>query len=410
MQIEFFNFFNISVILICVCSTGYLVFALFAVELFNHKRKKSIPSNDFQPPVTILKPIYGLDPELIKNLRSFCQQDYPNYQIIFGLHSSNDLALPIVKKMIKEFKHIDVSYVVDSRLYGANHKVSNLMNMYPTAKHDYLLIADSDMRVPNNYLSNAMSPFADSTVGAVTCLYSGSARGKLASSLNAMFINEWFLPSVLISRILQPIKYCLGATMVVRRDLLDKIGGFRTLSNYLADDYMLGKLISDLGYKIHLSDFVVENIVEEASMKDLLTHELRWARTLRRVEPLGYALTFLTDTLIISSLTALVVYIASHNFMLSSLPVLLVLMARCLLHLRTKQITGSKSAGSIWLIPLRDLLSFSIRVISFTGTSIQWRNNSFNVDQAGLIHAEEELLLELDTSDEIPDLATSQDY
>ncbi len=406
MQIELFNIFNITVALIFLCSAGYLVFALFALERFNHKRKKSNPVNDFQPPVTLLKPIYGLDAELIKNLRSFCQQDYPNFQIIFGLHNNNDLALPIVKKIIKEFKHIDVSYVVDSRLYGCNHKVSNLINMYPTAKHDYLLVADSDMRVPSNYLSELMSPFADSTVGAVTSLYSGSARGKIASSLNAMFINEWFLPSVLISRILQPIKFCLGATMIVRRDLLKKIGGFNSLSDYLADDYMLGKLISDLGYKIHLSDFIVENIVEEPSFKDLMLHELRWARTLRRVEPLGYFFTFLTDTLVISSFTAAIFYITTQNAGLSLLPILLVLLARIVLHSRTKQITGSSSAGSIWLIPLRDVLSFSIRVISFTGTSIQWRNNAFNVDQSGLIHNEEELLNELDSVEKTPDLAT----
>ena len=251
-----------------------------------------------------------------------------------------------------------------------------------------------------------MSPFADSTVGAVTSLYSGSARGKIASSLNAMFINEWFLPSVLISRILQPIKFCLGATMIVRRDLLKKIGGFNSLSDYLADDYMLGKLISDLGYKIHLSDFIVENIVEEPSFKDLMLHELRWARTLRRVEPLGYFFTFLTDTLVISSFTAAIFYITTQNAGLSLLPILLVLLARIVLHSRTKQITGSSSAGSIWLIPLRDVLSFSIRVISFTGTSIQWRNNAFNVDQSGLIHNEEELLNELDSVEKTPDLAT----
>jgi len=410
MQIEFFNFFTLSVTLISLCSVGYLAFALFAVERFNYKRNKSNPVNDFQPPVTILKPIYGLDAELLKNLRSFCQQDYPEYQIIFGIHNDKDLALPIVKKILKEFKNIDVSYVVDSRIYGCNHKVSNLINMFPTAKHDYLLVADSDMRVPPNYLSELMSPFADSSVGAVTSLYSGSARGKLASSLNAMFINEWFLPSVLISRILQPIKFCLGATMIVRRDLLKKIGGFKTLSNYLADDYMLGKLISELGYNIHLSDFIVENIVEEASFKDLMLHELRWARTLRRVEPLGYLCTFLTDTLVISSIAAVTLFMTTQNAGLSLLPILLVFLGRIVLHSRTKQITGSSSAGSIWLIPLRDILSFSIRVISFTGTSIQWRNNAFNVDQSGLIHTEEELLIELDSVEKIPDLATSQDY
>lgn len=408
MQTEFFNIFNISVIFICLCSAGYLVFALFSLELFNLKRKKAIALNNFQPAVTILKPIYGLDPELTENLRSFCQQNYPEYQIIFGLHDKDDLAIPVIEKVINEFKDIDISFIVDSQLHGANRKVSNLINMTATAKHDYLLIADSDMRVPDNYLASVMSPFFDENVGAVTCLYSGSARGKIASSLNAMFINEWFFPSVLISKILQPIKYCLGATMIVRRKLLNEIGGFDALSNYLADDYMLGKLISDLGYKIHLSDFIVENIVEETSIKDLISHELRWARTLRRVEPLGYAFTFLTDTLIISSITAVSIYLSTSNLLWALSPVLLVLIARIILHYRTKKITGSNSAGSIWLIPLRDVLSFCIRVASFTGNSIQWRNNSFNVDSTGLMHSDS--YTPLTQEENIPELATTQDY
>lgn len=407
MQTEFFNIFNISVIFICLCSVGYLVFALFAVELFNHKRKKATTSTDALPPVTILKPVYGLDPEMLNNLRSFCQQDYPEYQIIFGLHDKNDRAIPLIEKVKKEFKNVDISYIVNSKIHGANHKVSNLINIYPSAKYDYLLIADSDMRVPSNYLSNVMSAFSDPDVGAVTCLYSGSARGKIASSLNAMFINEWFLPSVLISKILQPIKYCLGATMIVRRNLLDEIGGFKALSDYLADDYMLGKLVSDLGYKIHLSNFVVENIVEESSIKDLVTHELRWARTLRRVEPLGYAFTFLTDTLVVSSITAFTIYLGTSHLLWSLSPIVLVLMARIILHLRINKITDSKSAGSIWLIPLRDILSFCIRVISFTGNSIQWRNNSFNVDPKGLIHSDQYCLIE---GKDIPNLATTQDF
>ncbi len=407
MQIEFFNIFNISVIFICLCSAGYLVFALFAVELFNLKRKKITTSSDVKFPVTVLKPVYGLDPEMLDNLRSFCRQDYPEYQIIFGVQDKKDLAIPLIEKVIKEFKNVDVSYIVNAKIHGANRKVSNLINMYQTVKHDYVLIADSDMRVPSNYLSNIMPAFSDSEVGAVTCLYSGSARGKIASSLNAMFINEWFLPSVLISKILQPIKYCLGATMVVRKNLLDEIGGFKALSDYLADDYMLGKFISDLGYKIHLSNFVVENIVEESSIKDLVTHELRWARTLRRVEPLGYAFTFLTDTLIVSFITAITLYQATSNLLWSVSPMIIVLLVRIILQRRIMKVTGSNNAGSIWLIPVRDALSFYIRVLSFTGNSIKWRNNSFNVDHDGLIHKEQGNLIK---EEDIPALAPTQDY
>lgn len=401
-----FEFFNIFVIFLSLCSLGYLSFALIALELFNLKRKK-ISASNFQPAVTVLKPVYGLDPEMLDNLRSFCRQDYPEYQIIFGVHDEKDPAIPLIKKVIKEFKKIDISYIVNSKIHGANRKVSNLINIYPAAKHDYLLVADSDMRVPSNYLSNVMPAFSNSEVGAVTCLYAGTAVGKMASSLNAMFINSWFLPSVLISKLIEPIKYCLGATMIVRRDLLEKIGGFKTLSNYLADDYMLGKLVSDLGYKVHLSHFIVENIVEEASLKDLVSHELRWARTLRRVEPIGYAFTFLTDTMVISLIAALTIYLNTGLIEWALLPILIVMVARIFLHYRTAKISGSNNAGSILLIPLRDILSFCIRVLSFTGNSIQWRNNSFNVDQAGLIHTEQSTI---DEEDIIPDLATTQDY
>ena len=407
MQFEFFNIFNIFVIFLCLCSLGYLGFALIALELFNFKRKKISASSGFQPAVTVLKPVYGLDPEMLDNLRSFCRQDYPEYQIIFGVHDKKDPAIPLIEKVIKEFKKVDISYVVNSKIYGANHKVSNLINIYPTAKYDYLLVADSDMRVPSDYLANVMPAFSDSEVGAVTCLYSGTAVGKIASSLNAMFINSWFLPSVLISKLIEPIKYCLGATMVVRRDLLEKIGGFNALSNYLADDYMLGKLVSDLGYKIHLSHFIVENIVEEASFKDLIKHELRWARTLRRVEPVGYAFSFLTDTMVVSLIAALTIYLNTSHIDWALIPILVVTIARTILHYRTASISGSDSASSILLIPLRDCLTFCIRVLSFTGNSIQWRNNSFNVDQAGLIHTEQSTV---DGEEIIPELAPTQDY
>lgn len=410
MQIDFFNIFYIFISLICLCSVGYLIFAIIAVELFNRKRQVLDKPNEFHPAVTIFKPIYGLDPEMEKNLRSFCQQDYPEYQVIFGLHSKNDPAIPIVKKLIREFNHVDISYIVDPRIYGSNQKVSNLINMHPSAKHDYLLIADSDMRVPANYLANVMSPFADEQVGAVTCLYSGSARGKLSSTLNAMFINEWFLPSVLISRILQPLKYCLGATMVVRRELLDNMGGFHALTNYLADDYMLGKYVSEQGYKIHLSDFVVENIIEEPSYKDLFLHELRWARTLKTVEPWGFFFTFLTDTFVLSLVFAITSYQFGEHWFLSSLPVLFVLIARFILHRRIKPVVNTSHTGSFWLIPLRDTLSFFIRLISFTGSSIQWRNNSFSVDTTGLISYQGQLQPDLEAAEELPGLVTNQEY
>ncbi len=377
-------------VLISLCAIGYLLFANFCIiELQKSRKRPHIPSG-FTPLVTVFKPICGLEHGMDENLRSFCEQDYPEYQIIFGLHGEDDTAIPVIEKIIQDYPQLDLEMVIDTRLHGTNHKVSNLINMFPTAKHDILLVADSDMRVGKNYLHDIVAPFANAANGAVTCLYSGRSEGGLASRLNAMFINEWFLPSVLISNALKDINYCMGATMAVRREILTDFGGFEALSNYLADDYMLGQMVSERGYKIHLSHTIVENLSYESSYKSLFLHELRWARTLRAVEPLGYLGTFLTDTLMIGSLTALFALIFTHHIFLPASILSITITARILLHLQVKSALGLNGRGSLLLIPVRDLLSFIIRIVSFTGHSVEWRNHIFSVDDEGFIHEEVE--------------------
>ncbi len=391
MQIDFINLTLIITTFLWLTSLGYLFFSFIALELFKYKKNKRVISSNFSPPVTILKPIYGLDPDMLNCLRSFCQQDYPKFQVIFGLQNEKDPAIPFVKKVVEEFSNCDISFIINTELHGTNHKVSNLINMNPYIKYEYLLIADSDMRVSQNYLSQVMEPFSDEKVGVITCLYSGRSTGRITSKLNAMFINTWFLPSVLISRILQPMKYCLGATMIVKRGVLSKIGGFESLSNHLADDYILGKLISSLGYKIYLSDYIVENMVEETSLKNLIKHELRWARTLRRVEPIGYALTFLTDSLVLGISLGIILYVIKGSLLLLLIPAFLTLVLRIILHNSSNEITKSENLSEILLIPLRDILSFFIRFISYTGNSVEWRNNTFSVDHLGLMHEKQVL-------------------
>ena len=411
MQIDFLNITLIVTVSLWIFSIVYLFFSLITIEIFKYKQTKKVNPENFFPPVTILKPIYGLDPDMSNCLRSFCQQDYPKYQVIFGLQDKNDPALPVVEKITKEFSNNDVSFIVNTELHGTNHKVSNLINMNSNIKYEYILIADSDMRVSKNYLAEVMHPFSDTKIGAVTCLYSGVSKNKVTSKLNAMFINNWFFPSVLISRLLQPIQFCFGATMIVKRNILNKIGGFESLSNHLADDYILGKLISNLGYEICLSDYVVENIVEEDSFKNLILHELRWARTLRRVEPLGYALTFLTDSLILSFILSFILYLETKIIILCFLPILLTFILQVILNNSSNEINNSKNAPEIWLIPLRNVLSFCIRVISYTGNLVKWRNNTFSVDHLGLIHEKQIVALRnRDNSGKITESVTSEDY
>ncbi len=373
-------------VLLSFCAIGYLLFANFCIAELRKNLKRPHIQSGFSPPVTVLKPICGLEQGMDENLRSFCQQDYPEYQILFGFHGPDDTAIPLIQNIIKDYPELDIEMVIDSELHGSNHKVSNLINMYPKAKHDVLLVADSDMRVYENYLHELVGPLANHANGAVTCLYSGRLEGGIATKLNAMFINEWFLPSVLISNALKDINYCLGATMVVRREILTDFGGFEALGDYLADDYMLGQMVSERGYKVHLSHTIVENISYEKSYKSMFLHELRWARTLRSVEPLGYLGTFLTDTLMIGALTALFAIFFTQHSGLATLILVIIITARILLHLQVKSALGQKGGGTLLLIPVRDLLTFLIRTISFAGNSIEWRNYTFSVDDDGLIH------------------------
>lgn len=375
---------------ISACAITYLLFANFCiVELHKNLKRPHIPSG-FTPAVTVFKPICGLEQGMDENLRSFCLQDYPKYQIIFGLHGKDDAAIPVIQKIIDDYPQLDLEMVINTGLHGSNHKVSNLINMLPSAKHEIFIVADSDMRVNKNYLHDIAAPFANSANGAVTCLYSGRTNGGVASKLNAMFINEWFLPSVLISNALKDISYCLGATMAVRREILLDIGGFEALADYLADDYMLGQLVTERGYKVHLSHIVVENDSNEDSYKSLFLHELRWARTLKAVEPLGYLGTFLTDTLIISSITALFALLFTQHTLLPASILGITITARILLHLQVKSALGLNGRGSLFLIPVRDTISFIIRIVSFTGNSVEWRNHTFSVDDDGLIHEDAE--------------------
>lgn len=408
MQIDFLNILLMASISLWIFSLGYLFAGLVAISIFKNKNTFS-DDKKFQPPISILKPIYGLDPEMYINLKSFCLQNYPKYQIIFGLQDVNDEALPIVKKIIKELNDVDISFIINTERHGTNHKVSNLINMCPSIKYEFMLIADSDMHVNENYLSQVIKPFNDPNTGAITCLYFGSATKKITSMLNTMFINNWFLPSVLISKMIKPIEYCLGATMIVRRSILHKIGGFEALSNHLADDYMLGKLISNIGYKIHLSNCIVKNVVEESSFKNLILHELRWARTLRRVEPYGYALTFLTDSLILSIFAGTSLYVIGNSFVLFLFPIFITLIIRVYMYSKTNEVTDSGRVGKIWLIPLRDTLTFFIRILSYAGNSVEWRKNKFAVDHLGLMHDEKIISSEKNRENKTTDTISPQD-
>ncbi len=364
-------------VLITSASVIYLLIALYAIVRsdFNHR-----PSTGFTPPITILKPLCGLDFQLYENLRSFCQQDYPTFQVIFGVANASDPAIPVVRRLQEDFPDTDITLVIDDRVIGTNLKISNLANMYPQAKYDILVIADSDMSVGTDYLTAIAQSFEKEKVGAATCLYTAKSAENMASKLGALYINEWFLPSVLVALTFQKLDFCFGATMCIRRNVLEEIGGFEKLSSLLADDHILGKEVSRIGHDVVLIPYLVENVVHERDFRALFLHELRWARTIRLVQASGYAFSFITYGIPLT-LILLAVWPTST---VSIVIVTLMIALRLLIHSVIKYKIELKSESvQPWLIPVRDCLNFIIWVVSFLGDRVSWRNNEYAVQTNG---------------------------
>ncbi len=356
---------------------AYLVAAIASVAAF---RRRRYPAAGLCPPVTVLKPVCGLEHGLYENLRSFCDQDYPEFQVIFGVRDPEDPALPVVRRVIRDFPAAEPVLLVGGAADAANLKVSSLVNMFPAARHDLIVVADSDMRVDRNYLRGVASAFGDPRVGAATCLYSGTPVGGIASRLGAMFINDWFLPSVLVALAFQELRFCFGATMAVRREALGAIGGFGALAPYLADDYMLGDLVARHGYRVALSPYVVECVVAEAGPRSLVAHELRWARTVRACRPAGYAFSIIGNGAV--SL-ALLHFLASGFGVAGGALLLLAVALRVVLHAGARSVARVPGPAEPWLVPLRDLLCLAIWAASFWGRGVRWRGRRFSVRPDG---------------------------
>lgn len=372
-----------TVLLVLVLiSLAYSCVALLRVALFRLPEKTD---GTFTPPVTLLKPVCGLEPEpaLFDCLRSFCEQDYPTYQVVFGVRDAADPAIPVIERLLRELPHLDATLVIDARVYGANRKLSNLTNMFGAARHDILISADADGQVEPGYLRAVVAPFANPSVGAVTCLYKGRPREGVWSFLGASFMNDWFLPSVLIALSMDKLRFLFGNTMAIRRDLLEKIGGFRGLTTYLADDYLIGRRVSALGFEVRLASCVVETVVSEPRLGKLFRHELRWGRTFRTVQPVGWYLSIVTDTTVLAMLFLLAS--GASALALGLLGAAIVL--RLGLHAVVRRRFGITGPDRLWLVPARDLLSFAVRIVSFFGRGLEWKNERFVVVSAGRIEA-----------------------
>jgi ceramide glucosyltransferase len=354
----------------------YGVLAYVAVSMGMRVRSSRCSPRDL-PPVTMLKPLCGAEPETYECLRSFCDQVYPEFQVVFGISDSNDPALAVVERLQREFPQRDLGIAIDRRQHGSSRKVSNLVNMMPLARHDFLVLSDSDVRVKRDYLRKVVAPLLDGGVGIVTCAYRGCPRPDFWSLLGSLFINEWFMPSVRVAAMIGSRSFAFGATIGIRRQVLASIGGFLSIADQLADDYRLGELTRRLGLRTVLSEVVVETCVTERSFGELVRHELRWLRTIRALQPLGYGLSFITFGMPVAVLGALLTGGAAPAVGLLAMTAL----ARIMLHLSVRQ-RGS-SPLQFLVLPLSDVLNLGLWAWSFVTRRVHWRDDSYRVTRDG---------------------------
>lgn len=332
---------------------------------------------DAHPPISVLKPLCGMEPRLEANLATLFEQTCPAYQLVFGVRDRHDPAIAVVRRLARLHPAHDVTLVVDMRLHGTNNKVSNLINMVHAARHPWLVIADSDIAVQPDYLEQVAAPLANPRVGIVTCLYTGRGQDTFWTRLGALFIDTWFAPSVRVASALGSRSFGFGATIALRADTLRLIGGFEALRDRLADDFWLGQLTREHGLATVLSQVCVTTDVAEDDFASLWSRERRWMQTIRALNRPGYTFTFITFTF----------PVVAAGLWLAPLAITwavaaIGMAARCALHLRAPA-PSLPAPGHVAYAPLRDCLLLLTWLTAFAGSTARWRHQAVPIDRRG---------------------------
>ncbi len=365
----------VPIIAFAIC---YYLVGLYSVHMF--ARRKPTPGV-WTPPVSILKPVKGLDFAAFENFSSFLQQDYPSYQVLFGVESEDDPVIPVIERLIHAFPGGDIQLVITGPVNAMNRKVGLLDALAAEARHELLVITDSDVRVSPGYLKDIAAPFGDEKTGMVTCLYRAMGKQNTAACLEGLMIHVDFFPAVLVAERLEGVSFGLGATMAVRQSTLTHIGGFKSLRDYLADDYLLGHRIHAAGLRIVLSAHVVTLMLGAPRLKDFLMHQLRWARTYKACRPAGYFATILTQGVFFSLLYLIISGFSPLAWMMFFLTgSIRLLVVSLILGLYVKDPSWLKG---LFLLPVKEILSLAIWALAFIGNRVSWKDKSFALDKDG---------------------------
>ena len=334
-----------------------------------------------RPPITVLKPLHGDEPRLEDALASTWRQDYPVFQIVLGVQDPDDPALAVVERLRRRFPERDIAVVVDPRRHGSNPKIGNLINMLPAAKHDLLVIADSDLHVAPDWLERIAAALAEPGTGLACTLYAGlPATGALTERLGALQITHTFLPGAVLSRALGR-QDCLGATMALRRETLARIGGLPALADHLADDNVLGRLVQAQGLAVRLADTVPATTVPETTFAALFRHELRWARTIRALVPAQFAASVLQYPIVWALLALALSGGSAWGWgAVAAAWVTRAMAARAIDRALAPRLGTLAFRAPLWLLPVRELLSVAVMLASYAGLRVDWRGRSLHAD------------------------------
>ena len=380
--------FQIVAVLGCISSAIYYLICWWSADVFVRRRNagRKPHSATKLPPISILKPLKGTDPDIYESFRSHCLQEYPEYEIIFGVSDPEDSAVASVKQLQREFPERKIRLIVCADILGTNVKVSNLEQMVRQASYEYFLVNDSDIWVESDYLRRVVEPFGDEHVGMVTCLYRGISSGTIGSRMEALGISTDFCAGVLVAQLLERgLHFGLGSTLAFRRADLERIGGFKSLLDFLADDYELGRRIAGLNKKVVLSDVVVETHLPEYDLRGFLEHQLRWFRGIRDARRGGYIGLISTFGILWGLLALLAAGAAPWSWVV--LGAMLLLRITVALVMCRSVLQDEDTVERLWLLPLRDLIAAAVWIASFAGNTVTWRGDRFELKNGRLIRA-----------------------
>jgi ceramide glucosyltransferase len=370
-----------ALLLLALASFAYYVVAVIAALRFF--RRPDAATSNFTPPLSILKPVYGLDRETYQNYASFCVQNYPDYEILFCVSDDRDPAIPVIAELAHNFPERKIKLIVGSEPLGVSDKVNKLCRMVREATHEIVAVSDSDVRVEPQYLRAIAAPFRHPTIGAVTCLYRGLTDDSLAANLEAIGNSTDFTAGVLVAWMLGDVNFTLGATMATTKTRLDEIGGFESLVDHFSDDYELGNRIAARGHRVELSTFPVSIVYPHQTLGDAFRHQLRWNLSIRYSRPAGHLGLIFTQGLPLALLAAL--FAPSAAWAVALVLGYLILRGFSAWIIGVAGMRDTLSRQKMELLPLRDAFAFVVWVASFFPQRIHWRGQEFRVRDKRLV-------------------------